>query len=185
MGAPSFKNFCNEWVNYCITLNDKGVSESEKSELKCKKFEEMFYNFLNLFLPSGCKLVYQKYIRGIDYNFDFLFVKMHTNDFDEVDPLDVKAAFEVKSHGFFSYEDIAKIKMVLEKVNDLNPNIKLFYITFRETNTYNNKVHEIFSTFSKNYYRLSDSGDGVQLPPKKYFPEEWNKLISDLIKIRQ
>jgi hypothetical protein len=57
-------------------------------------------------------------------------------------------------------------------------------VTFRETNTYDRKDREIFGKHVKEYYRLSDSGDGVQLPPKAYFPNEWDRLIKDLSELK-
>jgi hypothetical protein len=42
---------------------------------------------------------------------------------------------------------------------------------------------EVKAHGSQNYYMLSDSGDGVQLPPKAYFPNEWDRLIKDLAEL--
>lgn len=100
-------------------------------------------------------------------------------------PSKVLAAFEVKSHGFYGYKPIHKIKSVFEKVKKAAPEINLFYITFRETDTYDRNVRQIFGDLSSNYYRLSDSVDGVQLPPPRYFPSEWNRLMKDLSKLRE
>ena len=54
------------------------------------------------------------------------------------------------------------------------------FFIFRETNYYDKEARSSFGKDATWYYRLSDSGDGVQIPPKSYFPTEWDRLIADL-----
>lgn len=175
MDIPQFEAFCNNWINSCKNL------KNESNYIKGSEFEKEFCNILLAFVPLGYKIVYQKKIKGINYKFDFIIIKSECLEyFYDIEFSMVLAAFEVKSHGFFKRDDIQKTKNAFQDVNNLNKNIKLFYVTFREANNKDKIVNEIFNEHSLNYYRLSDTGDGVQLPPKKYFPEEWNRLMNDL-----
>jgi len=185
MMALNFKEFCNNWVKFCIELERRKLKKYEKGKIKGKKFEEEFYKILLEYMPKGYRIAYQKKIRDVDYKFDFLFIKSDAPDFYDINPSKVLAAFEVKAHGFYSYKAIENVKSVLESVRKIRPEIKLFYITFRETDTYDEKVRAIFGKFEPNYYRLSDSGDGVKMPPPRYFSNEWNRLMKDLSALEQ
>ena len=94
-------------------------------------------------------------------------------------------AFELKSHGFYNQPNIERVKFAFETIEKAWSAIKLFYVTFRETNYYDRKARIIFGKSPKWYYRLSDSGDGVQLPPKSYFPHEWNRMVGNLSALKQ
>jgi len=181
----NFKEFRENWVSFCIELDRRKLNKYEKGKIKGKKFEEEFYKILSSFVPKSYRIAYQKKIKDIDYKFDFLFIKSDAPDFYDIDPSKVLAVFEVKSHGFYGYKDIHKIKSVFESVRKIGLEIKLFYITFRETDTYDKKVRAILGNLGSNYYRLSDSGDGVQMPPPRYFPNEWDRLIEDLFTLKE
>lgn len=95
-------------------------------------------------------------------------------------PSDVLAALEVKSHGFFNHERVEKVNSAFKNLEKAFPRIKRFYATFRETNYYDREARNSFGRNATWYYRLADSGDGVQMPPKAYFPSEWDRLLTDL-----
>ena len=167
-----FEEFCNGWNDICLksSVEEKGA-----------KFEEYFLeNVMLPFIPKGYRTVKQSKIRGIDYKFDFLIVRKNAFEYFGVAPQDVLAAFEVKSHGFYSQPNIERVKFTFETVQKAYPQIKLFYVTYRETNYYDRKARLFFGNKVRWYYRLSDSGDGVQIPPKSYFPNEWKRLIENL-----
>ena len=174
----SFEEFCNGWVKICL--------ESRSAEEKGIKFEAYFLDKVMIpVIPDGHKVIKQGKIKGVDYKFDFLVVKANALDYFGVSPQDVVSAFEVKSHGFYSQQNIERVKRTFETVEKSCPKIKLFYVTFRETNYYDRKARSIFGKSPKWYYRLSDSGDGVQLPPKSYFPNEWDRLVGSLFTLKQ
>jgi hypothetical protein len=165
-------------------MNKAGLSKGERGKGIGAEFEKYFFeNVLSSLKTQGQKLVSQKKIRGINYKWDFLLVEQNVSDMFDMDPSRVLAAFEVKAHGAYGYKSVYHLREVLDSVEKANPNIKLFYVTFRETDTYDRKDREIFGKHVQKYYRLSDSGDGVQLPPKAYFPNEWDRLIKDLAKL--
>jgi hypothetical protein len=174
----SFEEFHDGWVKIC--------RQSRSAEEKGIKFEGYFLeNALIPIIPKGYKTAKQAKIRSVDYKFDFLIVKSGATDYNGFAPQDVLAAFEVKSHGFYSQPNIERVKLTFETVGKAYPQIKLFYVTFRETNYYDKKARSIFGNEARWYYRLSDSGDGVQLPPKSYFPDEWTKLMTNLSILKQ
>jgi hypothetical protein len=177
----SFKEFCDRWVDFCIQLERKMLGKYAKGKIKGVEFEKFFFeNVLSSFASKDQRFLHQMRIRGINYKFDFLLVNRDASDIFDIEQSQVLAAFEVKAHGFYSYKAIEHVKSILESVERANPQIRLFYITFRETNTYDRKVREVFGNLAQRYYRLSDSGDGIQLPPRRYFPNEWDKLIENL-----
>lgn len=174
----SFEEFCDGWVKICL--------QSRSAEEKGIKFEEYFLEKALLpFIPKGYRIVKQSKIKGIDYKFDFLIVRSNATEYYGIVPQDVLAAFEVKSHGFYSQPNIERVKFTFETIERAYPQIKLFYVTFRETNYYDRKARSIFEDDIGWYYRLSDSGDGVQLPPKSYFPNEWSRLTANLLALKQ
>lgn len=141
------------------------------------------------FIPKGYRTERKKRIKGIEYEFDFLILKRNASEYYVTissrraiafSPSDVLAALEVKSHGFFNHERIETVKSAFKNLQKTFPQIKPFYVTFRETNYYDKEARNSFESNATWYYRLSDSGDGVQLPPKSYFPNEWNRLMEDL-----
>jgi len=173
-----FEEFCNGWVKICI--------ESRSAEEKGIKFEGYFLEKVLIpFIPKVHRVVKQGKIKDVDYKFDFLVVMSNTTEYYGVPPQDVLAAFEVKSHGFYSQPNIERVKLTFETIKKAYSKINLFYVTFRETNYYDRKARSILKKSPKWYYRLSDSGDGVQLPPKNYFPNEWNRLIGNLSALKQ
>lgn len=181
MNIPTFYNFRENWVKFCKVLDKKELDLFKRNKIQGKKFEEKCYHILKELIPTGYRIVYQKKIKGINYKFDFLLIKSDCLEFFyDIKPSEVLAAFEVKAHGFYSYKSILRMKDAFKAVKGLNRSVKLFYITFKETNNYDNKVNEILSDFSKHNYRLSDSGNGKQLVPEKYFSKVWDKLINDL-----
>jgi len=168
----TFQEFYDGWNEIAL---------SSTAEEKGPKFERYFLeNVIIPIIPKGYRTVRHCKIRGIDYNFDFLIVKPKAIEYRGIGPEDVLIAFEVKSHGFFSQANIETVKYAFETTQKAYPHIKLFYVTFRETNYYDNKARIIFGKDPKWYYRLSDSGDGIQIPPKSYFPNEWVRLEKDL-----
>jgi hypothetical protein len=181
----NFKEFCNNWVNFCIELDKRESDKYKKGKIKGKRFEEKFYKILSEYVPKSYRIAYQKKIKGVDYKFDFLFIKSDVPDFYDIDPSKVLAVFEVKAHGIYGYDAIRHVKSIFEDVKRTNPQIKLFYVTFKETNTYDRKVREIFGNLVQHYYRLSDSGDGLQMPPPRYFPNEWNRLMKNLSALKE
>lgn len=52
--------------------------------MKGKKFEEFFYDILAFYLPKDYRIAYQKKIKGVDYKFDFLFIKSDASDFYDI-----------------------------------------------------------------------------------------------------
>ena len=182
----SFEDFCSGWIDICFQLEKRGLSKYRKGMIKGSAFEKYFLeNVLSSFVAKGLECLSQMYIEGINYKFDFLLVNRRVSEFCVVKAADVVAAFEVKAHGFYSYEAIGHVKSVLDSVRQVRHGAELFYVTFRETNTYDRKVREIFGNLAQLYYRLADSGDGVQLPPKCYFPKEWDRLVRNLSALKQ
>lgn len=173
-----FEKFCDGWIKICLELRsagDKGI-----------KFEQYFLDKVLIpLLPKGYRIAKQSKIKSIDYKFDFLVVKSAATEYYGFTPKDVLAAIEVKSHGFYNQPNIERIKFTFETIENVYPEIKLFYVTFRETNYYDKKARRIFGNDKRWYYRLSDSGDGVQLPPKSYFPDEWERLTKNLTTLNQ
>lgn len=167
-----FEEFCNGWNDICL---------KSSAEEKGARFEEHFLeNVMLPFISKGYRIVKQSKIRGIDYKFDFLIVRQNAIEYFGVAPQDVLAVFEVKSHGFYSQPNIERVKFTFEIVQKAYPQIKLFYVTYRETNYYDQKARSFFGNKARWYYRLSNSGNGVQIPPKSYFPNEWKRLIKNL-----
>ncbi len=167
-----FKEFCNRWNDICLnsSADEKGV-----------RFEEYFLeNVMLPFIPKGCRTMKQTKMKGIDYKFDFLIVKSNAIEYQGIAPRDVLSAFEVKSHGFYSQPNIERVKFAFETIQRAYPQIKLFYVTYRETNYYDRKARSFFGSQAGWYYRLSDSGDGIQIPPKSYYSNEWKRLLEDL-----
>jgi hypothetical protein len=180
-----FKEFRDGWVDFCIKINKEGLSKGERGKGIGAEFEKYFFeNVLSSLKIQGQKLVSQRKIRGINYKWDFLLVNENGSDMFEIDSSKVLAVFEVKAHGGYGYKSVYHLRDVFDSVEKANPQIKIFYVTFRETDTYDRKDREIFGKHVKEYYRLSDSGDGVQLPPKAYFPNEWDRLIKDLSELK-
>lgn len=174
----SFEEFCDGWVEVC--------QASRSTEEKGTKFEEYFLDkVLVPFISGDCRVEKQNRIRGVDYRFDYLVVMSNSMGHYGIPPQDVIAAFELKSHGFYSRPNIERVKFAFETIEKAWSAIKLFYVTFRETNYYDRKARIIFGKSPKWYYRLSDSGDGVQLPPKSYFPHEWNRMVANLSALKQ
>lgn len=172
----TFEDFCSGWNDICLRSS---------AEEKGPKFEGYFLeNVMLPYIPKGYRTVKHAKIRGIDYNFDFLIVKFNALEYRGILPQDVLAAFEVKSHGFFDQPNIERVKFAFETLQKAYPQIKLFYVTYRETNYYDKKARNFFGNNAKWYYRLSDSGDGVQIPPKSYFPNEWVRLLEDLTSLK-
>ena len=180
-----FEEFCNRWINLYLELRDKGASTREIGA----RFEEHFReNVLLQFVPGGYRIARNPKRRGIEisgngYEFDFLIVKRGAVEFDGVVPSDVLAAFEVRSHGFYDDAKKKRMEYALKDIEKKFPHIKLFYVTFRENASHEENLKEIFGNLVRYYYRLSDSGDGVQIPPKRYLPNEWKRLIEDLSKL--
>lgn len=180
-----FKEFRNRWVDFCKRINKEGLSKGERSKGIGAEFEKYFFeNVLSSLKIQGQKLVSQRKIRGINYKWDFLLVNENSSDMFEIDPSKALAVFEVKAHGGYGYKSVYHLRDVFDSVERANPQIKIFYVTFRETDTYDRKDREIFGKHVQEYYRLSDDGDGVQLPPKAYFPNEWDRLVKDLSELR-
>lgn len=180
----SFNEFCRGWINFLLDLNRKGLSKFEKAKIIGTEFEKYCNdNLLHPLENENRKLLPQVRIKGINYIWDFLLAKPKASEEFDIDPLDVIAAFEVKYRGIYSYASVEKLKEIFERVEKVDSRIRVFYITFRETNTYDRKDREIFGKHVQKYYRLSDSGDGVQLPPRAYFPSEWNRLTKNLLEL--
>jgi hypothetical protein len=181
MSVPDFDKFSEDWINFCRALGAQATGTNrEKAKFKGFEFEKRMKEVLVNFVPKGFHLVCQKKIDRIGYMFDFVIVKDKSKERGDLIPNDVIAVFEVKAHGFYSYESIGKIRELIEQVQKSNSKIRMFYITYRETNTYDKKVREIFKELVSSYYRLSDSGDGVQIEPRRTFKEEWERLMVDL-----
>lgn len=176
----SFREFCESWVETCLSLEREQPDKYTRARMRGIAFKELFRELLSSFELEGYKILEKKKIIGIDHKFNFLFAKVSASDVGDIEPSDVLAVLEAKSHGFFGYAPIHEMKSVFEAVKRSNPQTKLFYVTFRETGTHDDKFKEIFANRSQNYYRLSDSGDGMQIPPKRYFPGEWDRLLKDL-----
>lgn len=180
----SFNEFCRGWINFLSDLNKKGLSKFEKAKIIGAEFEKYCNdNLLHPLENENQKLLPQVRIKGINYIWDFLLVKQKASEEFDIGPLDVIAAFEVKYRGIYSYDAVEKLKEIFERVEKVDSRIRVFYVTFRETNTYDRKDREIFGKQVQKYYRLSDSGDGVQLPPRAYFPNEWNRLTKNLLEL--
>lgn len=176
-----FKEFRDGWVDFCIRTNKEGLSKGERGSGIGKEFEKYFFeNVLSSLKVQGYKLVSQSRIIGVNYKWDFLLVQSNVLGGFDVDPSKVLAVFEVKAHGAYGYEAVRHLRDTFDRVEKVNPQINIFYVTFRETDTYDRKSREIYGKHVQQYYRLSDSGDGVQLPPKGYFQNEWDKLIKNL-----
>lgn len=157
------------------------MSKYAKGKIKGVEFEKYFFeNVLSAIKIEDKRFLYQRRVREINYKFDFLLVNQNASEIYDVEPSQTLAVFEVKAHGIYGYKTIEHLKDILDSVETANPQINLFYVTLRETDTYDRKVREILRNHTRRYYRLSDSGDGVQLPPKSYFPNEWNRLMEDL-----
>jgi len=179
---PDFQEFCRGWNDKYVKLKNEGASTKQIGHA----FETYFLeNVLLPYIPKGYKTALDQKrdgvkIRGNDYKFDLLVVKGNAVDYRGIAPSDVLAAFEVKSHGFFD-DGRAKerVKTALE-VDKKFPNVRLFYVAYRETGSHDAKARTIFGNVVRRYYRLADSGDGVQIPPREYFQKEWDRLLIDL-----
>ncbi|MEM2129610.1 MAG: hypothetical protein QXZ70_03320 [Candidatus Bathyarchaeia archaeon] len=182
--STNFKDFCEDWIYICERLDREQSDKYKRAREKGKEFKEIFSELLSHFVPNGYKILRQKKVEGVDHKFNFLFVKTSASEYGDLKPSNVMAVVDAKSHGFFGYSAIYEMKSTFETVKRKYPHIKLFYVTFRETDTYDEKFREVFGQMSQHYYRLSDSGDGVQMPPKRYFPNEWDRLIRDLSSLK-
>jgi hypothetical protein len=181
-----FTEFCDGWVDFCIKINREGLDKGQRGKGIGAEFEKYFFeNVLSSLKIQGQKFVSQRKIQGINYKWDFLLVDQNASDMFDMDASEILAVFEVKAHGAYGYKSVYHLRDVFDSVEKANPKIKLFYVTFRETDTYDRKDREIFGRHVQKYYRLSDSGDGVQLPPKTYFPDEWDRLIKDLSELKR
>jgi hypothetical protein len=173
----TIEEFSKEWV---AIWNQMREEKSSRTKIG-KKFEKYFKDsVLCSFVPPSFKIAEQRGIEGIDYKFDFLFVESDAPYRKVIEPSRTMAVFEVKSHGFFEYAAVEKIASILQDIKRRYPKIVIFYVAFRETDTYDRKVRKEFGDLASSYYRLSDSGDGIQMPPPKLFSNEWNRLMESL-----
>jgi hypothetical protein len=100
----NFKEFCDGWFNAWLQLNKQELTKHEKAKLEGKKFEEhILKHLLSSFVPRGYRIAYQRKIRGVNYEFDFMFVRPGASDFYDIEPSEALAVFEVKAHGFYRY----------------------------------------------------------------------------------
>jgi len=177
-----FRNFVDEWVEFCVSLENEGLTKQARGKLKGKRFEEIFLELLRKKIKKEYKILPQATVKGLGYIFDFVIVTKKVKIVN-INPKDIIAVIEVKSHGIYGYENINNLKDEILALQNLNPKIRYFYITYRETDTYDNQVRLRLGSLVNCYYRLTDSGDGVQLEPKRIFPEAWDRLLSDLKKL--
>lgn len=172
-----FDDFIRRWVDFCIEVEDKGLNKFAKG----KKFEEIFLSIIKDNVKGNYKVLFQQQVLGFKYRFDFVIVNGEIDKTLPLDPQKVLAVIEVKSHGFYGYKEIDKLKNQIIELKHQNPEIKYMYITYRETNTYDREIREkLGGELIEHYYRLTDSGDGIQLYPDRVFPRAWDRFIKDL-----
>ncbi|GEM_PF-4373767 len=163
---PDFKKFCDSWLEEFQRVKDAGGSNQRLG----KAFENKWLEILTEFFKAPPWAVKRQLPLG-GMKWDLALARSQKP----------AALFEVKHHGFYSYKSIGGFRQQLAEAKRADPSIRPFYITFRETNTYDRKVREILGNeFVSCYYRLSDSGDGIQAVPNQFYPSEWKRLEADL-----
>jgi hypothetical protein len=179
-----FKEFIDCWVKFCEEAEQKGLGKQEKQMLKGDEFERLSESILKMNIDKRYKVLPQRQIKGFRNRFDFVVIGKKTRESSVLDPAAVVAVIEVKSHGFFGgYKKVDKLKELIVELKSQIPKIIFMYITFRETNRYDEEIRFRLGGLIKHYYRLADSGDGQQIEPKGYFPENWDRMIADLKRI--
>lgn len=175
----TFENFCENWIQTYRLTEKEQPNKYERAKERGRAFKELFLELLTSYVPKDYKIFAQMKIEDVDHKFNFVIGKPSSSE-SVYEKSDILAVIEAKSHGFFGYAPIHQMKSVFEDVKQKYPSAKIFYVTFRETNTYDLKFKDIFGRFSQDYYRLSDSGDGVQVRPRYFFPSEWDRLTRNL-----
>lgn len=124
------------------------------------------------------------FIRGIPIEIDLLIPQPGIAPYHYLlyEPDNVMVAFEVKNRGSFSEEMINRIRQNFIKINDLNPETNCFYVTLVEREVYKWAISEENLGFpSYTLFRYSGSKKN-----RKYRSTgDWDRLISDLLKIMQ
>jgi hypothetical protein len=183
-----FEEFCEGWIALYNGLKKRGADDHKIGT----EFEDYFLNRVLVPFVKGYRTERNRHIKGIEYTFDFLVLRKGASEYSVFVssrrviaflPPDVVAALEVKSRGFFGNERIEIISHVFHNLERNFPQIKPFYVTFRERDDYERMVRNSFGENAPWYYRLADSGNG-EMPPKTYFSAEWDRMIRDVKGLR-